>query len=258
MIKILENNRIEIYDGLESKELYNKIIIENIKLKDILENDFLNLKDKLVKETDEEGLETLHNYDELGNLTKTTLPDESTYTFAYDSESRLILATDPSGNHTKWTYYNNRLHSTESDGKSTRFLYNEQNLISTIRNHWEEETHLQYDSQYNLVELTNPLKKTTRWKYNSLGECTEVINPLGNKQQFEYNRLGRLSKVKLPNSEIIDLKYDAYDSILRVNSLHSKINYTYTPLGSIRSREEKGVKVFFEYDVTRKVNCTKQ
>ncbi|WP_146310943.1 RHS repeat domain-containing protein [Apibacter muscae] len=105
------------------------------------------------------------------------------------------------------------------------------------------------------MEMTNPLKQTTRWKYNALGECTEVINPLGNKQQFEYNRLGRLSKVKLPNSEIIDLKYDAYDSILRVNSLHSKINYTYTPLGSIRSREEKGVKFFFEYDVQERLTA---
>ena len=40
MIKIIEKNRRELYDGLESEELYNKILAKGIELKDILNNNF--------------------------------------------------------------------------------------------------------------------------------------------------------------------------------------------------------------------------
>lgn len=50
MIKIIEKNRRELYDGLESEELYKKILVKDIELKDILNNNFSNLKEKLNSE----------------------------------------------------------------------------------------------------------------------------------------------------------------------------------------------------------------
>lgn len=50
MIKIIEKNRRELYDGLESEELYNKVLAKGIELKDILNNNFSNLKEKLNSE----------------------------------------------------------------------------------------------------------------------------------------------------------------------------------------------------------------
>lgn len=50
MIKIIEKNRRELYDGLESEELYNKVLTKGIELKDILNNNFSNLKEKLNSE----------------------------------------------------------------------------------------------------------------------------------------------------------------------------------------------------------------
>ncbi|WP_303848890.1 DUF6531 domain-containing protein [Apibacter mensalis] len=230
----------------------------NIKKIDALGNSILYEFDKfynLVRETNEEGLQTNYTYDDIGNLIMTTLPDERTYNYVYDDEYRLILITDPSGNHEMWYYQNNLLIRTVTDNKSTYFKYNENNLISSIKNDFDEEIFLSYDEYYNLTQLISPQNQKTEWKYNSFGECIEVINPLGKKQKFNYDRLGRVTKIYQSNSEIVDLKYDAYDSILQVNSLYSKINYTYTPLGSIKSREEKGVKVFFEYDVQERLTA---
>lgn len=204
-------------------------------------------KGRLIKEIDEEGLKTTHKYDANGNLILTELPDGATYISKYDEENRLILRSDPLGNFNTWVYKNNKLTVSNNPLSSAVFLYNEHNLISEIKTD-EGETLLEYDNCYNLIKMTLPDGRMTQWVYNTFGECTEIINPLGKKQQFEYDRLGRVKQIKLPTSEVIDMKYDAYDNVLKVNSLRTKVNYAYTPLGSIKSREENGVKITFDYD----------
>jgi len=212
-------------------------------------------KGRLIKETDEEGLETTHTFDDNGNLVTTELPDGGAYTFVYDEQNRLILSADPGGNHNKWAYRENKLFFVQDAAqRETYFSYNENNLITKIRNE-DDYTFLEYDKQYNLTRMILPDGRTTEWTYNDFGECTEVINPLGKKQQFEYDRLGRLQQIKLPTAEVIDLKYDAYDNVLKINGLRNKINFTYTPLGSIKSREENGVKVTFDYDTQERLNA---
>jgi RHS repeat-associated protein len=207
-----------------------------------------NEKGQLIEETDEEGLSTRYNFDASGNLIQTLFPDGSMQSFVFDKKNRPILSTDPSGNNTQWIYAEDKLFYIERLHKKNYLEYNEYNLLSRIKNEKGEKTTLNYDEQYNLTEMILPDGRTTQWKYNSFSECVEVINPLGKKQRFEYDRLGRLAEIKLPNTEIIDLKYDAYDNVIQANSLHHKVKFSYTPLGSVKSREENGIKVTFDYD----------
>jgi RHS repeat-associated protein len=232
--------------------LYYNAAYKPIQIIDALGNSkYFKYSDKgqLIEEVDEEGFTTKYGYDGNGSLVKTTLPDGSSYTNIYDAEIRLLLSVDPMGNTNQRVYKEARLISLRNaSGEISDFIYNEENLVSKIINAEGEETFLQYDGDYNLIQLTLPDSRITQWHYNAFGECIEVINPLGKKQQFDYDRLGRLTEVRLPNKEIIDLKYDAYDNVLQANSLHTKIKYSYTPLGNIKSREEKGVRVTFDYD----------
>lgn len=243
--------------GLRETYYYNKNF-KPVKITDAFNNSEkfkYDEKDRLIEYTNQEELITQYKYDENGNLTKKILPDESSYSYLYDKENNLLLVIDPNGGTRQWVYdEKSRLISIrDSFNNKQDLVYNEKGLITKIINASGDDTLFEYDDRYNLVKMILPHGNVTEWQYNTFGECTEIINPLGKKQQFEYDRLGRLKNVKLPTSEIIDLKYDAYDNVLKINSLRNKIDFTYTPLGSIKSREENGVKVNFDYDLQERL-----
>ncbi|WP_299888211.1 DUF6531 domain-containing protein [uncultured Lacinutrix sp.] len=209
------------------------------------------------RDIDEEGNVTGYSYDSRGNLTGLHQPDGSIVTFIYDEEDRLILTKSPEGSDYTKVYKEDKLHATiATSGAVTSFIYNNNGLIHSIRNDAGNETILNYDEDYNLKEMlfSNGAKST--WNYDSWGRCTQVINAEHHKQQFFYDALDRVQKIQQADNNTIKLEYNAYDEVLStIDSKKRAVNFEYTPMGSLKAREEKGRTVHFKYNTEEQLQA---
>ncbi|RRJ88028.1 DUF6531 domain-containing protein [Flavobacterium macacae] len=205
---------------------------------------------EIYRKIDPEGNLTGYTYDERGNLTSIIQPDSSIYSYVYDENDKLIIANDPEGNRTIWNYgKSGKLKNTVAPDRGvTAFEYDQNGLISEIRDVNEGITTLEYDAQYNLVKLILPYGEVATWTYNEKGEVEKATNPEGGTQRFSYDPLGRVTQIIHPDNTSVKLRYNAYDEIIHAKDSDHDVKFAYTPLGSLKMREENGVKVQFAYN----------
>ncbi|WP_298738669.1 RHS repeat-associated core domain-containing protein [uncultured Chitinophaga sp.] len=209
---------------------------------------------EVYREVDENANASGYAYDERGNRTRIEQADGSVFTFSYDAEDRLVLTSDAEGGSRTYIYYKKEEHKgllhtiTAANGHVTILRYNEHNLLSKVEDEQEHVTLLTYDEDHNLSSLTLPDGGRAGWKYDAWGRCIRSVNPLQHEQHFRYDALGRTTEVFLPNGNHIRLQYNAYEDIVEVKDKHHQVHFDYTPLGSLRMREENGAKVHFIYN----------
>ncbi|NSL88408.1 hypothetical protein ECE50_016330 [Chitinophaga sp. Mgbs1] len=209
---------------------------------------------EIYREIDEEANVTGYTYDDHGNCTSITQPDGTTATFLYDKEDRLILSTDPEGNSRTYIYYNEGRHTgmlhtlTVADTGITFFRYDSRNLLVKIVSEQEKEISFEYDKDYNLSAIQLPDGGRSVSQYDTWGQCIHTVNPLQQEYFFRYDSLGRIIGVQLPDGDHIKLQYNAYEEVLEASDRHGRVRFEYTPLGSLRSREQNGAKVHFIYN----------
>ncbi len=209
------------------------------------------------RDVDEEGNVTGYTYDVRGNLKTIIRPDGSTTTLVHDDQNRLLLTAHPEGN-TRINNYdeNNLLLSVISeDEQVTSFDYNVDGLIERIRNNKGEYTELFYDADYNLIRLILPDQTATEWKYDVWGRCIERTNAEQQAQVYNYDALDRLIRVFLPDQNNLKLEYNAYDDVIAAQDKSHKVRFEYTPMGSLKLREQNGTKVFFNYNTEEQLTA---
>ncbi|WP_289040012.1 DUF6531 domain-containing protein [uncultured Zobellia sp.] len=201
------------------------------------------------RDIDEEGNITGYSYDERGNLVGLHSPDGAVTTFVYDGKDRLVLTKPPIGGSTVRTFKEDRLHAIISaDGGVTSFDYNEYGLINEVRDNAGNTSSLAYDKDFNLSRMVLPNKAVATWKYDAWGRCHKTKNAAGHEQNFDYDELDRLKQVVEADNNAVQFKYNAYDEVTELHQKNSKVKFEYTPMGSLKMREERGRKVFFNYD----------
>ncbi|PSL30769.1 DUF6531 domain-containing protein [Chitinophaga ginsengisoli] len=212
---------------------------------------------EIYREIDEEGNVTGYTYDEEGRCTSIVTPDGSISVYAYDDMGHLSLATDAQGNSRSYVFHkdNGLLHSlTEADGSLLLFEYNERRLVSKIAGFKGGTTILAYDEDCNLTSLTLPDGGEATWQYDAWGRSLRAANPLGQEELFRYDALGRVIEINTPDGNRLQLQYDAYDNVVRAVDKQRDIKYTYTPLGSLKTREENNARVHFLYNTEEELN----
>jgi len=203
------------------------------------------------RDIDEEGNTTGYSYDERGNLTALHQPDGSVITYLYDEEDQLVLTKLPGGGSVVRTFKeNNLLHAVIGlDGGVTSFEYNEYNLVSEVRDNAGNISQLLYDEDHNINQMLLPNGGISKWTYDTWGRVIQTENAEKHQQQFFYDELDRIRKIRQADNNLVQLKYNAYDEVIQsIDQKNRKINFDYTPLGSLKMREEKGVKVEFTYN----------
>jgi RHS repeat-associated protein len=206
---------------------------------------------EIYREFDALGNMTGYTYDDNGNRTSITYPDGSQSIFAYNEHNQLILAIDPQGNQTVYTYDKENpyllKYVVEPDNGITSFEYNENNLIKKVAKADNAIT-LEYTKEHYLEKMTDSRNNVTQWTYTPKGEVERVFLPEDRKQMIQYDKLGRVTNFYDTNDGKTKFEYNAYDEVTKIKDNFREIKFDYTPMGSLASREEKGVKVSFFYD----------
>jgi RHS repeat-associated protein len=209
------------------------------------------------RDIDEEGEITGYTYDDRGNVKTIVQPDGGTSTFLYDEENRLILAVSPGGNSVVRTYRKDGLLiSTEGpDGSVTGFEYTEKGLVESIRDNKGQYTKLEYDEDHNLIKAILPDESEVKWRYTAMGLCDQIVNAEKHKKNIQYDNLGRPVKIYDFDWNPIKLHYNAYDEVILAEDKHHSVKFEYTPMGSLKMREENGAKVNFKYNTEEQLQA---
>jgi RHS repeat-associated protein len=209
------------------------------------------------RDIDEEGNITGFTYDVRGNVKNIVLADGAVTTYVHDDRNRLLLTVHPQGNTRINNYGDNDLLLSiiSEDEQVTSFDYNAYGLVERVRNNKGAYTHLFYDEDYNLVRLILPSNAVTEWKYDAWGRCIEKINAGQQSQVFNYDELDRITRIFLPDENNVKLEYNAYDEIIYAQDKRHKVHFEYTPLGSLKLREQNGTKVFLNYNTEEQLTA---
>jgi RHS repeat-associated protein len=206
------------------------------------------------RDIDEEGSITGYVYDDRGNMTAMQKPDGSVIHYMYDEAGKLQMLTNAEGNSTVYVYKNNVLKAVVGANSSvTSYEYDNAGLIKTIRNNNGQETQLQYDADYNLIKMTFPDGVEASWEYDAWGRCITATNPDNQSQRFRYDLLDRVTHIKKYDGNQVQLRYNAYGDVVYAEDAHHRVNYEYTPLGSLKVREENGTKILFNYNTEERL-----
>ncbi|WP_422091459.1 RHS repeat-associated core domain-containing protein [Tenacibaculum ovolyticum] len=215
---------------------------------------------EVYRDIDQEGNVTGYTYDEQGNQTSVVYPNGAASQYMYNEEGRLVITIDPEGNKRNYTYKKEAPHLVNSivepDNSMTVFTYNNKQLVSEVKNN-DQKSNLKYDKQYNLETFTDQDGNITSWAYNRRGQVLNITANGHIQQNFGYDNLGRVIRVENIGQEETQLKYNAYNEVLQAFNNKTKVDFEYTPMGSLKMRQENGTKVFFSYDKMEQLKSIK-
>ncbi|WP_374173284.1 DUF6531 domain-containing protein [Flavobacterium tructae] len=206
---------------------------------------------ELYREIDPEGRILGFNYDDRGNKTATVYPDGTEEIMIYDEENRPSIAIDPEGNKTVYLYKEDRPDQLKTiiapDKTTSHFTYNNNGLLATVAKN-NNKLELIYDDQFNLIEWRENNQKLKSWEYDHRGRVQAIYTPMQMADYFTYDALDRVRQIVEKDSNVIQFTYNNYDEVIALKDNKNNIKFSYTPLGSLATREQNGVKVRFDYD----------
>ncbi|WP_264529309.1 DUF6531 domain-containing protein [Flavobacterium sp. N502540] len=206
---------------------------------------------ELYREIDPEGRILGYNYDERGNKTSTVYPDGTEEIMIYDEENRPSIAIDPEGNKTVYLYKEDKENQLKTiiapDKTTTHFSYHNNGLLATVAKN-NNKLELIYDDQFNLIEWRENNEKLKSWEYDHRGRVQAIYTPMQMADYFSYDALDRVRQIVEKDSNVIQFTYNNYDEVIGLKDNKNSIKFSYTPMGSLATREQNGVKVRFDYD----------
>jgi len=138
---------------------------------------------------------TTRQFDRLGRLISTALPNGSTETVSYDALD--VTQTDPMGAQ-RTLYYNtdgNVEAVEEANGAWTVYTYGPTGLLSGIHSALGSTTSIVLDTLGRRVKVVDPDLGERRWEYNAFGEVERTWSPEHLWRTRTLDRLGRVTSV---------------------------------------------------------------
>ena len=210
----------------------------------------------VMREIDAEGNITGFDYDDMGNMTAIHYPDGSQQIYLYDEDGRLKMEVTPEGASTIYAYNEKGLldYRIAPDRQVSTYHYDEQNLVSKIISD-KQEIELAYDRQHNLIEALLPDGMRSEWQYDHRGQVLMYRNPMKQRTDYCYDLLGRVISTTSPDGNEVTLAYNAYGEVLSARDKSRRVDFTYTPMGSLKTRKENGKTLSFVYDTEEQLKA---
>jgi YD repeat-containing protein len=221
---------------------------------------------------------TSYDYDNVGQLTKVTLPDGSFLNYNYDAAHRLTEISDNLGNRITYSLdaignrtaeqvrdpsnvlaqarsreYNNlnRLFKElGAQSQTTEYSYDDQGNVTSVRDPLNRVTANQYDALNRLKQVTDPGTGVTQYGYNGLDALTSVTDPRSLVTGYTVDGLGNLSQQASPDTGTTTNTYDAAGNLLTQTDAKSQATaYTYDALNRVAQITfHDGSKQVYAYD----------
>ncbi len=160
---------------------------------------------------------TQYYYDSLGNMDYIVLPEGNTINYTYDSAGRFTRVEDDLGNAIIYTY----------DTESNKIREEIQDPEGTLKKYLDFE----YDEDNRLWKIINPDTTFTEFDYDGNGNRIWMKDPRGNTADYKYDELNRLT-VATQRVDLYELNttysYDAHDNFRSVEDANLNVtSYTY-------------------------------
>lgn len=205
---------------------------------------------------------TDYTYDEVGQLTKVTLPDDSYVQYTYDTAHRLTQINDGLGNKIVYTLdaIGNRIGEATYDpsnnlARTRSRAYNSLNQLYQDIGALDQTTTYGYDGNSNLTSEKDPLTHQTANTYDALNRMLTVLDPNGGTTTYSYDPANNLTQVTDANGTITSYTYDGLaDLIEQVSQDTGATTNTYDAAGNLLTRTDaRGAVAGYTYDVLNRV-----
>ena len=177
-------------------------------------------QNRVVKKTDPEGRVTQTQWNgEFDEITRTTLDDDHIWQTQYNEHGQPVRETDP-------------------EGRETRYVYDEQGLVSSRTDAAGGTVVPKYNARGQLTKYTDCSGRSTGYAYDEDGNLTQVTDAEGKVLRIRYNRQGLPETVDHPGKQQDRYTWNALSHRRITGSVES---WAYTPRGllAVHTDEEK-------------------
>ena len=211
---------------------------------------------------------TTYDYDNVGQLTKVTLPDGSFLLYRYDPAHRLTGVEDSVGNRIAYTLDAMGNHTLEEVRAGTSELVQTRSrVINTLNRVFRElgarsqTTEYSHDNQGNVLAVRDPLDRVTTNEYDVFNRLRQVTSPapILAVTQYGYNGLDALTSVRDPRGLVTSYSVDGLGNVVQQLSPDTGSTASvYDAAGNLLSQTDaKNQTTQYAYDaVNRIMNIT--
>ncbi len=209
------------------------------------------------------GAITQFEYDSVGQLTKTTLPNDVTLAHEYDAAHRLVKTTDGAGNHVVYEYdlmgniRSQKVHDSSGSLRNSLELTYHNNgwLKEVIGATNQQTTTLVRDAMGNVTSHENPRKNSSDQVFDALNRLKQITDAEQGITRYEYDAQGNLVKVIAPNGAETIFEYNGFgERIMRTSPDSGETSYTYNSAGLVRTETDaRGITITNAYDALNRV-----
>lgn len=213
---------------------------------------------------------TSYTYDNVGQLTRVTLPDTSFINYTYDAAHRLTGITDTLNNRIQYTLdaIGNRVSEQVFDA-ANNLATTKTRVFDALNRLWKDigainqTTTYAYDPNGNLTSVDGPLDNVTAndvrtYSYDALNRLATMVDPSGSgggTTTYGYNALDQLTSVTDPRTLVTTYAYDGLNNLNQQVSPDTGATLnTYDAAGNLlTSRDAKNQITTYTYDALNRV-----
>ena len=210
------------------------------------------------------GIETTaYEYDDVGQPTKVSSPDDSYLQYSYDDAHRLVEVADTLGNSTVYTLdaAGNRVREQVFDpsGNLARSRSRSFTSLSQLASEIGSQTQLTsytHDVNNNVLTVTDPLGHSTGKTYDALNRLMTVLDPNLGTVRYGYDAADSLLQVTDQRGLNTMYTYDGLNNLTGTQSPDTgTTTSTYDPTGNLLTKiDARGVTASYGYDDVNRVS----
>ena len=212
-----DHGQVTVHNSDGSEELYQHDerarLVRQVGLDGGEQHKAYDAQGRLIAEQDALGAVTEYRYDEVGRLIALIPPLDEPTSYEYRDG---FLHARYRGQAT-WTYERNAQGDisavTDPDGQITRYFYDQQGRLLTIRYPDRSGHQFVWNDLGQLLEETLPDGSQRRFSYDVLGRRITQTDAHGALTRYEWDAVGRLLQVTLPNGAYRAYSYNAYGKV---------------------------------------------